>query len=327
MNVVSRLACTLPCLLTLAVAGFSTLTTAQSYPIKPIRMISPFAPGGGADLVARMVAEKMTDYMGQTVLVDNRAGANGNIGMEIAARAQPDGYTIVMATSAMSINAALDKKLSFNATKDFAPVSLVNLIAFVMVVHPSVPASNVQQLIMYSKTVKQPLSYGSAGLGNSTHLDMALFESMAKIKLSHVPYKGTGQALTELLGGHIQLLFGTIPATLQLVQAGKLKALGVGSQKRAKSMPTVATIAEQGFPGFMAGSWYGVLAPARTPSSVIASLNRAVVKAVNLPDVNTRLLEQGSEPIGNTPEQFAAFIRSELVRYEKVVREAGVKID
>jgi tripartite-type tricarboxylate transporter receptor subunit TctC len=327
MKVVLRVACAIHGLLPLLAVGFSVDATGQTYPVKPVRMISPFAPGGGADLVARMVAEKMTDYMGQTVLVDNRAGANGNIGMEIAARAQPDGYTVVMGTSAMSINAALDKKLSFDAVKDFSPVSLVNLIAFVMVAHPSVPASNVQQLIAYAKTAKQPLSYGSAGLGNSTHLDMALFESVAKIKLSHVPYKGTGQALTELLGGHIQMLFGTIPATLQLVQAGKLKALGVGSQKRAKSMPTVATIAEQGFPGFMAGSWYGVLAPARTPPGVVDSLNRSIVKAVNLPDVNARLLEQGSEPIGNTPEQFAAFIRSELVRYEKVVRESGVKID
>jgi tripartite-type tricarboxylate transporter receptor subunit TctC len=297
----------------------------DAYPVRPVRMIVPFAPGGGTDLVARSLAQKLTDALGQSVVVDNRPGANANIGNEMAARAVPDGYTLIMTSSSLTINPNLYKKLPYDPVRDFAPVSLATNVPYILVIHPSLPANTFPEFIAYARSKQRQLSYGTAGTGNSTHLAMELLKLVAKIELEHVPYKGTGQALTDLLGGHVQAIWGTIPPSLPHVRSGRLRGLAVGSLKRVKAIPELPTVNEMGYPGYEAGSWFGLFAPAGTPKEIITMLNREVNKALNAQELNERLNAEGAEPAGNTPEQFAAFVKLELVKWGKVAKAAGIE--
>jgi tripartite-type tricarboxylate transporter receptor subunit TctC len=290
-------------------------------------MIVPFATGGGTDIVARAVAQKIGEAFGQSVVVDNKTGANGNIGMELAAKAPPDGYTIIMTSSALAINPSVYKGLQYDPVNDFAPVSLATLIPFILVVNSALPVASVKELIALARARKKELSYASSGNGNATHLAMALFELMAKVEMNHVPYKGTGQGITDVMGGHVQALFGAIPSTLPGVKAGKLKILAISSARRSAVLPDVRTVAEAGVPGYELTSWYGVLAPAGTPSAIVAQLNGEIVKALKVSDVKTRLTAEGAEPVGNTPAQFQAYIRTEIEKYAKVVKALGIKAE
>lgn len=310
-----------------AVLGMAMATSAlaQNYPTRPIRMIVPFAPGGGTDLVARAVAAKIGESLGTTVVVDNRPGANANIGNELAARALPDGYTLIMTSSALTINPNLYRKLPYDPVKDFAPISLATIVPYILAVHPSLGVNTFQEFVSLARSKKRPISYGSAGTGNSTHLAMELLQIVAKFEIVHVPYKGTGQALTDLVGGHIQASWGTMPPTLPHIKAGRLKGLTVGSLKRTKAIPELPTVAELGYPGYEAGSWFGVLAPAGTPRPIITRLSKEVNAALAAPELNERLSAEGAEPAANTPEQFAAFIKAELVKWGKVTRAAKIE--
>ena len=300
------------------------LAQAQPYPHKPARMIVPFAPGGGTDIVARTIALRLGEALGQPFVVENRTGANGNIGMELAAKAQPDGYTLSFTSSSLAINPSLYKKLGYDPIRDFAPITLATLIPFILVTHPSVPVSSVRELVTYAAARPRQLSYASSGAGNATHLSMALFERLTRLELVHVPYKGTGQGIIDVMGGHVQLMFGAIPSTMPQVRAGKLKLLAVSSAKRSAVLPDVPTVAEGGVQGYELTSWYGALAPAGTPAAVINRLNSEMIKVLNRPDVKARLTDEGAEPVGNSPQQFADFIRSERGKYAEVISAARV---
>ena len=297
---------------------------AQTYPARPIRMIVPFATGGGTDIVARAVALEIGKTLNQSVVVDNKTGANGNIGMELAAKAPPDGYTLIMTSSALAINPSMYKGLGYDALNDFAPVSLATLIPFILVVNSALPVKSVKELVALARSRKKELSYASSGTGNATHLSMALLEMLTKIELNHIPYKGTGQGVTDVMGGHVPLMFGALPSTLPGVKAGKLRILAISSTRRSAVLPDVPTVAEAGVPGYELTSWYGVLAPAGTPAAVVNQLNGEIVKALNTPEVNARLAGEGAEPVGNTPQQFQAYIRAEIDKYAKIVNALGI---
>ena len=309
----------------LALVGAS-VACAQSYPAKPVRMIVPFASGGGTDIVARAVALEIGKALNQSFVVDNRTGANGNIGMEQAAKAPPDGYTLIMTSSALAINPGMYKGLGYDAINDFAPVSLATLIPFILVANSSLPVKSVRELVALARSRKKELSYASSGTGNATHLAMALLEMMTKIELNHIPYKGTGQGVTDVMGGHVPLMFGALPSTLPGVKAGKLKILAISSTQRSPVLPDVPTVAEAGVPGYELTSWYGVLAPAGTPPAIIAQLNAEIVKALNTPEVKARLSGEGAEPVGNSPAQFQSFIRNEIDKYAKIVGALGIGV-
>ncbi len=309
---------------TLALLGSLQCAHAQPYPARPIRMIVPFATGGGTDIVARAVAQKIGEAFGQSVVIDNKTGANGNIGMELAAKAPPDGYTIIMTSSALAINPSMYKGMGYDAVTDFAPVTLATLIPFILVVNAALPVNSVRELVALARARKKELSYASSGSGNATHLAMALLEMMTKIEMNHIPYKGTGQGITDVMGGHVQLLFGAIPSTMPGVRARKLKVLAISSAQRSAALPAVPTVAEAGVPGYELTSWYGVLAPAGTPAAIVAQLNGEIVKALSTPEVKLRLTAEGAEPVGNTAQQFQAYIRTEIEKYAKIVAALGI---
>ena len=302
----------------------AALAQAQIYPAKPVRMIVPFAAGGGTDIVARTMAPKLSEVFGQSFVVENRAGANANIGMDLAAKSPADGYTLSFTSSSLAINPSLYKKLTYDPVKDFAPITLATLIPFILVTHPSVPVNTLRQLVTFAAARPRQLSYASSGAGNATHLSMALFERMAKLELVHVPYKGTGQGIIDLMGGHVQLMFGSIPSTMPQVRAGKLKLLAISSAKRSAVLPSTPTVAESGVAGYELTSWYGALAPASTPVAIVNRLNSEMVKVLHHPEVKLRLTDEGAEPVGNSPQQFAAFILSERSKYAEVVSAARV---
>lgn len=314
-------------LLLSALLATSGCLHAQSYPNKPVRMIVPFAAGGGTDIVARTMAPKLTEALGQSFVVENRAGANANIGMDLVAKSPADGYTLSFTSSALAINPSLYKKLTYDPIKDFAPITLATLIPFILVTHPSVPVTSVRQLVALAKARPGQLSYASSGAGNATHLSMALFARMAKLELVHVPYKGTGQGIIDLMGGHVQLMFGAIPSTMPQVRAGKLRLLAISSAKRSAVLPDTPTVAEGGVPGYELTSWYAALAPAGTPAAIVNRLNTEMVRVLNLPEVKSRLTDEGAEPVGNTPQQFGAFIPSERAKYAEVVSAARVPVE
>jgi tripartite-type tricarboxylate transporter receptor subunit TctC len=297
---------------------------AQSYPSRPIRVLVPFAPGGGTDLVARAVAAKMSQSFGTSVVVDNRPGGNANIGNELAARAIPDGYTLLMTSSSLTINPGLYKKLSYDPVRDFSPISLATNVPYILAAHPSLGVNTFQEFITLAGAKTRPISFGSAGTGNATHLAMELLMIVTRIDIVHVPYKGTGQALTDLLANQIQVYWATMPPTLPHVRSGRLKGLAVGSLKRTKAAPDLPTVSELGYPGFEAGSWFGMLAPAGTPKSIVARLNKVVVEALAAPELNERLSAEGAEPAANTPAEFATFIKNDLVKWAKVTKAAGI---
>jgi tripartite-type tricarboxylate transporter receptor subunit TctC len=306
-------------------AGFAT---AQAYPSKPIRMVLPYPPGGGSDTIGRPLAQKLSESLGQQVVVENRGGANGNIGMEHAARAAPDGYTIVFAlTAQLAVNPGLYGKVPYDPVKDFAPITLLGTGTYILVVHPSLPVKSLKQLIALAKAQPGKIAYSSSGNGSGGHLAAELMNSMAGIRMLHVPYKGGGPALMDLIAGQVQVLFSTQLASWPHIQSGRIRALAVSTAKRPASIPDLPTIAEAGLPGYDSGVWYGVLAPAGTPRDIIARLNGDIVRALSQPDYRGLLVNNGIDPIGSPPEQLGQYIKSELVKWAKVVKEAGVRVD
>jgi tripartite-type tricarboxylate transporter receptor subunit TctC len=318
-----------------AVAGITAIALAHpagaqapAYPTKPIRLVVPFPPGGATDILARAVAQKLTEAWGQSVVVDNRPGAGGNIGSELVAKAAPDGYTLEMGTvGTHAINASLYAKMPYDHVKDFAPVILVAAVPNVLVVNPAVPVNSVQELIAYAKANPGKLNFASSGSGTSIHLSGELFKVMAGVQMTHVPYKGSAPALQDLLGGQVQLMFDNLPPSLPQIKAGKLRALGVTSTARSPALPDVPTIAESGLPGFEASSWFGVLAPAGTASTIIAKLNAEIAKWLASPEAKEKLVAIGANGAGGTPEDFARHIQTETAKWAKVVKESGAKVD
>lgn len=301
---------------------------AQDFPSKPLTIIVPFASGGTTDILARVVAQGLGTELGQSVVVDNRAGAGGNIGASAVARAPADGYTLLMGTvGTHAINASLYKKLPFDPIKDFAPLTRVANVPNLLVANPKQPFKNVQELIAYAKANPGKVNFGSSGSGSSIHLSGELFKSMAKVDMQHVPYKGSAPAVTDLLGNQISIMFDNMPSAIQHVRSGKLRPLAVTTAKRSPELPDVPTIAEAGVPGYEATSWFGLFAPAGTPAAVLARLNKALVKVLSQPEIKKKINEQGAETYSETPEQFAAFIQAESTKWGKVVKESGASLD
>jgi tripartite-type tricarboxylate transporter receptor subunit TctC len=300
---------------------------AQSYPDRPVRVVVPFPAAGGTDILARLLLQRMAERLGANFVIDNRAGAGGTIGTEIVAKAAPDGYTILVASSSHTINPSVYKKIGYDPARDFAPVTLIASGPGLLVVHPSVPAKNVKELIALAKSKPGQLIYASAGNGTPPHLAAELFKSMAGVDLVHIPYKGNVPAFVDLLTGAVSLSFPTITSGLPQVRSGKLRALGVTSKQRSTVVPDVPTIAESGLPGYEATTWYGMLAPAKTRMPVITKLHDQMVEVLKLPDIREKLLAQGLEPVGNRPDEFGAIISTELVKWSKVVAAAGVKAE
>jgi tripartite-type tricarboxylate transporter receptor subunit TctC len=307
-----------------ACAVSSASLLAQPYPYKPIRLMVGFQPGGGVDMSARTVGQPLGAALGQSVVVDNRPGAAGNIAAGYVAKATPDGYTLLMANSTIS-SPTLFKSLPFDVRKDLDPVGLIAIGPSVLIVHPSVPARNVKELIALARAQPKKLVYGSGGIGNVTHLEMEIMNAMVGVHMTHVPYKGSAPSIIALVGGEIQAVFSSIPSALGQIRAGRIRALGVSILKRSSVLPDVPTIDESGVPGFDAASWYAVFAPAGTPKNVVATLGKEIVRIMNAPDIRERFANDGFEPAGTGPAEFAKFLRAELVKWAKAVDVAGVK--
>ena len=316
-------------LLVAVVAALATCpVSAQTYPVKPIRWIVPFPPGGGTDITTRTVTTKLAEALGQQIVIDNRPGSGGTIGLSIAAKLPPDGYHVSTGQLAnMGIAPALYPKLPYDSTKDFAPISRVASAVLVLVSHPSFPARTVKDLIAMARAKPGDITYGSPGNGTSGHLAVEMIRVAGKLDMVHVPYKGAAPALTDLLGGQITIYFSSIPPSVSLIKNGRLKALGTSGDKRAAALPDVPTVAESGIPGFSVENWYGVVGPVGMPKEAIARLNAELAKVLARPDLRERFTADGSEAISSTPEQFGAFIRDEVQKWGKVVREAKVKVD
>lgn len=297
----------------------------QAYPVKPVRIISPFPPGGGNDTLCRTIAPKLSESLKQQVIVDNRAGANGIIGTEIAARAAPDGYTIALIPSAHAVNATLYKKLPYDSIKDFTPITLVGSSPLVLAVHPSVPVKNVRDLIALAKARPGQLTYSSSGVGSSGHLAGAMFDTMTGTSMVHIPYKGMAIAISDIIGGQVYMTFGTSLSVVPHVRSGRLRALAMTGAKRSPAYPELPTVAESGVPGYEASLWYGFVGPARMPPEIVKRLNSEIVTVLALPDIRERLASQGVDPQTNTPEEFARLLVSDLARWAKIVERAGVR--
>jgi len=306
-----------------ALALAAGLAHAQDYPNKPIRMIVPYPPGGGTDVVARIVNEKLSLELGQSIVIDNKGGAGGSVGTEIASKAAPDGYTILLTLSSHTINPKLFPKLGYDVERDFIPISLAASIPQILVANPAVPANNMQELLAWMKANPGKVNYASVGVGSPAHIAGELLKLKSGVQMTHVPYKGGGPAMTDVIGGQVQLAIVSMPAALQFVKAGRVKALAVASAKRSASAPDVPTIAEGGL-DVVVESWYGVLVPAKTPAPIVAKLNAAMVRVLAMPDVKEKLFAQGAEAVSNTPAEFEAIIKDELGKWEYVIREAKI---
>jgi tripartite-type tricarboxylate transporter receptor subunit TctC len=304
---------------------YTTAAHAQSYPQKPIRLVAPFAPGGGTDILARLVGQKASEMLGQQLIVDNRGGAGGTIGTDIAAKAPPDGYTLILVSASHAINPGLYHKLPYDSVSDFAPITQIATSPGILVVNPSLPVKSVKDLIALARAKPGQINYASAGSGTPPHLAGELFNVMAKIDMVHVPYKGNAPAFTDVIGGQVSLIFPTMPSAMPFIKSGKLRPIAVTSAKRSPAAPDIPTIAESGLPGYEATSWYGILAPARTPPQMVARLHEVLVSVIGAPDMKDKLAAQGLDPVGNTPQQFAAVIKSEIVKWTKVVKASGAK--
>lgn len=298
-----------------------------AWPERPITMVVPFPPGGPTDLVARVLAKQLTDQLGQTVVVENKGGANGNIGMQYAAAAKPDGYTVLYNTSSIALSPNLYRSLTFDPVKDFAPVSSTAVIPLVLLVHPSVPAKDVQGFVDYARQHPGKLSYGSAGAGNVTHLGALLLLRSLRIDAVHVPYRGSAPAMTDLVGGQVQLMTNTLNDSLGFIRDGKLRALAVTSRERSEQLPNVPTVAETVAPGFEMGAWQGVVVPAGTPDAVVQKLNAEIRRALQSEQMQKQLKVQGAQALGSTPQEYGAYIKNEIQRWGAVIKDAGVKLD
>ena len=298
---------------------------AAGYPDHPIRFVVPVAAGGGNDIVARLLAQKLTDAWGQSVVVDNRPGAATAIGAEIVAKAIPDGYTIMLTSVSFAINAGMRKQLPFDPVRDFATITQVARVPQIMVVNPAVPATTLAEFIALAKAKPGQLNYASAGTGSSTHLAMELFMDMTGTKLNHVPYKGTAPGLTDVIAGHVQITFDAIPPTLPHVKSGRVRALAIGGTQRFPTLPDVPTLAEAGLPNYTFQSWFGIFAPARTPEAVVRTLNRELVRIIALPETRKAFVELGIEPVGTSPEEFGKYLRAEIARWSDVMRAHNIR--
>ena len=311
-----------------AMGGLFALTVqAQSYPSKPVRVVVPYPPGGPTDIVARVLFQQVAESTGQQFLIDNRAGAGGNIGAEAVAKAPADGYTLLIGTTAHAINMSLFKSLNYDVQKDLAPVSLLTQGPLVLVTHPQFPANSIKELIDMAKAKPGSLNFASSGNGQSTHLSAELFNSMAGIKMVHVPYKGSAPALGDLMSGQVGIMFDTTLSAMPFVKAGKLKALGVTSPQRTPAAPDVPTISESGLPGYEVFAWNGVLVPAGTPKAIVAQLNEEIRKAMQLPQVREKFSAQGFAASWNTPDQFGVFVRNEVEKWARTVKASGATLD
>ena len=302
----------------------ASIAAAADYPFKPIRMLTGFTAGGGSDIAARAVSIKLSELFGHSVVVDNRPGATGSIAADMTAKAQPDGYTVMMLAVAQLVPNAFEDKLSYDVVRDFAGVSYVSRNPYLMAVSLALPVRTVREFIDLAKSQPGKLNYGSSGIGGSNHVVTEVFNSVAGIKLTHVPYKGPPQALADLAGGQLQLAFASITSGLPLARAGKIRVLGITSLTRSRVMPDVPTVAET-LPGLELIGWYGVVAPKRTPAAIVARLSSAIAESLRSPDVKDRLVADGSETVGGTPAEFERHIRNELERFRKVIREAGIR--
>ena len=318
----------------LVVAGFAlsmglsaAAVHAQSYPSKPIRLIVPFPPGGTTDILARMIGPKLTEVFKESVVIENRSGASGMIGGEAIAKASGDGHTFGFIISTHAISPALFAKSPFDPVRDFAPITLAISVANVISVHPSVPATSLAELVTLAKARPGKLSFGSAGTGTAVHLTGELFKSVAQVDITHVPYKGGGPALTDLIAGQIPMGVQNITTIVPFVRGGRIRALGISSLERSAALPEVPTVASQGFPGFEAKEWYGLVAPGGTPRATVTRLNQEIVRIINSPDVRSRLLDLGADIVGDSPDQFGALIKAELVKWSKLVKETGIRLD
>ena len=301
---------------------------AQDFPVKTVRIIVPFAAGGASDVSARIAAPKFGEMLGQPVVIENRAGANGIVGTEVTAKSPADGYTVLMATNGThAVNISLYPKLSYDPLRDFAPVTEVVSLTNILVVHPSLPVKSVKELIALAKAKPGELNYGSGGNGGTPHLSGELFKSMAKVDLTHVPYKGGGLSTTALLSGEVTMTFNTMLTSINLIKSGRLRPLGVTGTKRSPLMPAVPTIAEAGVPGYEASTWYGLVAPAGTPKAAVNKLHTSMAKALGVAEVRNQLVSQGADPVGNSPAEFEAVIRADITKWAKVVKASGARPD
>jgi len=301
---------------------------AETWPTRPIRFIVPFAPGGGGDVVGRIIGQRMSEQLGKPLVIDNRAGGGGTLGCELAAKAAPDGYTLLLGNvGPIAVGPALYPKLAYDPVRDFAPVTMIASFPNLLVANPGLPFKTVPELVAYAKSRPGALNFASAGAGTSTHLAGELFKSVAGIDVVHVPYKGGAAAMTDIIAGQVAYYFGTMPSSMPLAKAGKLRALAVTSLTRSPAAPEVPTIAESGYPKFETAAWYGLMFPAGTPREIIAKMNSAMLVVLALPDIRERLVHEGSEPLGSTPTQFGAYIKAEIAKWTKVARDANVKLE
>jgi len=313
---------------TVILSALAVSAVADDYPNKAIRLIMPYPIGGSIDIAGRMVAQRLADNLGQAVVVDNRTGAGGIVGTETGARAAPDGYTVLMGgTGTLALSPSLQKNLPYDPNKDFTPVTLLVTIPYVVVVQPSFKAANIKELIALAKAKPNEINYGSGGSGSAPHLAAELFKTMADVRITHVPYKGSTPAITDTMSGQVQLTFTGIPSVMTQMKAGRLRPIGVTSLKRTAALPEVPTIAESGVPGYEVNPWFGVLLPARTPQPLVSRLNAEILKVLQLPATRERFAAEGFEAVGNTPAQFAAYIKAEQIKWGKVIKDAGIKAD
>ena len=313
---------------TVILSALVASAVADDYPNKAIRLIMPYPIGGSIDIAGRMVAQRLADNLGQAVVVDNRTGAGGIVGTETGARAAPDGYTVLMGgVGTLALSPSLQKNLPYDPNKDFTPVTLLVTIPYVVVVQPSFKAANIKELIALAKAKPHEINYGSGGSGSAPHLAAELFKTMADVRITHVPYKGSTPAITDTMSGQVQLTFTGIPSVMTQMKAGRLRPIGVTSLKRTAALPEVPTIAESGVPGYEVNPWFGVLLPARTPQPLVSRLNAEILKVLQLPATRERFAAEGFEAAGNSPAQFAAYIKTEQIKWGKVIKEAGIKAD
>lgn len=301
---------------------------AQAYPVKPIRLMVPFPPGGSTDIVARIVAQKLGERIGQQIVVENRGGAGGTIGTEVVAKATPDGYTLAVASTSTHVVApSVYAKLGYDPAKDFAPISLIAVSPYLLVVNPKVEVKSLQEFVAFVKARPGQLNYASAGNGSTTHLAMEMLKSAAGLVITHVPYKGNGPAGTAVIAGEVQMLFGSLPAVLPHAKSGRVRPIAVGTPKRSPSLPDVPTVAESGFAGFDASLWLAIMAPAGAPAAVVDRLHREIVAVITSPDAVEALGKAGAEPVTSTPGELASMVRDGVQKYAKVIKEAGIKVE